>query len=236
MLKLNVYMVFFKLLPPSWMHFLQHCCHFSNTWCRPFFVRSLRIASLFFSTASDISNRIPWSFVFCDGNKKKSLGARLGLKGGNVKFSQKLHDIIRDVRLCIVMMKSPSSPMMLWPFLCNVLLQFSQHWRVLHLHRTLAAVLHKFQRLYALSGNRIVLLCTSPRDTSTLWYAKNKWGRQHRAVLPTYQQESVAAFVHYTWNLALFKYSWYRQITIKAATGQTQSQSLLISPRIYTKI
>ena len=29
----------------------------------------------------------------------------------------------------------------------------------------------------------------------------------------------------------LFKYSWYRQITIKAATGQTQSQSLLIRPR-----
>ena len=129
-------------------------------------------------------------------------------------------------------MKSPSSPMKLWPFLCNVLLQFSQHWRVVHLHRTLAAALHKFQRLYALSGNRIVLRCTAPLATSPFsGMRKNKWGQQHRAVLPTYQQESAAAFGHYTWNPALFKYSWYLQVTIKAATGQTQSQSLLIRSR-----
>ena len=35
---------------------------------------------------------MPWSFVFSDGNKKKSQGARLELQGGNLKFGQKLHD------------------------------------------------------------------------------------------------------------------------------------------------
>ena len=35
---------------------------------------------------------------------------------GNVKFSEKLHGVIRDVRSCIVMMKSLSSPIKLWPF------------------------------------------------------------------------------------------------------------------------
>ena len=51
---------------------------------------------------------------------------------GNVKFSPKLHDLIRDVGPCVVIVKSPSSPMKLWPFLCNVLPQFSQHWCVVH--------------------------------------------------------------------------------------------------------
>ena len=130
------------------------------------------------------------------------------------------------------MMKSPSSLMKLWPFLCNVLLQFSQHWLVVHLHCTLAAVLHKFQRLYALSGNRIVLRCTTllatppfcgMQKTSEVDNIEQYYQHISRIVLPN--------FGHYTWNPALFKYSWYRQITIKVATGQTQSQSLLISPR-----
>ena len=62
---------------------------------------------------------------------------------------------------------------------------------------------------YMIADACITLYCSS-RDTSILWYAKSKWGRQHRAVLPTYQQESAAAFGHYTWKPALFKYSWYR--------------------------
>ena len=33
----------------------------------------------FSSAPSEVSNRMPWSFVFSDGNKKKSQGARLGL-------------------------------------------------------------------------------------------------------------------------------------------------------------
>ena len=53
---------------------------------------------------------------------------------------------------------SPGEPPM-------VLLQFSQHWSVVHLHHTLAAALQMFQRLYALSGKRIVLCCTAPLTT-----------------------------------------------------------------------
>ena len=102
---------FSKYSPASRMLFLQRCCHSSNTCA--FFVRSLKIASLFFSTASEVSNRMLRSFAFSNGNKKKSQGARLGQMRytGNVKFGQKLHDMIRDMRLCIVTIKSPSGPM-----------------------------------------------------------------------------------------------------------------------------
>ena len=110
-----------------------------HTWRRPFFVRSLRIASLFLSTASEVSNRMPQSFAFSDGNKNVT-GSKIGVVRqmrytGNVKFSQKLHDLICDIRPCVVMMKSPSSLKKLWSFLSNVLLQFSRHWRVVHLHQ-----------------------------------------------------------------------------------------------------
>ena len=129
------------------------------------------------------------------------------------------------------MMKSPSNPMKLCPFLCNVLLQFSQHWRVVHLQLTLAAALHKFQRLYPLSGNRIVLSCNAPLATPPLC------GMRKTTEVDNIEQYYQAGECCRLWTLYMkpplfFKYSWYRQITIKAATGQTQSQSLFISPRI----
>ena len=128
------------------------------------------------------------------------------------------------------MMKSPSSPMKLWPFLCNVLLQFSQHWRVVHVHRTLAAALHKFQRLHALSRNRIVLRCTAPletppfigmRKTCEIDNIEQYYQPISRRLLPTLDIK------HET---PLFLNIHGTDITIKAATGHMQSQSLLISP------
>ena len=78
--------------------------------------------------------------------------------------------------------------------------------------------------------NRIALYCSS-RITYISWHGKNKWRREHRAVLPTHRQERAAAYGHYTCNPVILKYSWYGQVTIKEATGQTQSQPYLIRYR-----
>ena len=55
-----------------------------------------------------------------------------GCKAVTLNLAKNCMMWIHDVRLCVVMMKSPYSPMKLWLFLCNVLLQFTQHWRVVH--------------------------------------------------------------------------------------------------------
>ena len=98
----------------------------------------------------------------------------------------------------------------------------------------LAAALHKFQRLYALSENRIVLRCTAPLATPP--FCGMQKTSEVNNIEQYYQPISRRVLlpldvVHET--PLFFKYSWYRQITIKAATGQTQSQSLLISPHIF---
>ena len=102
----------------------------------------------------------------------------------------------------------------------------------MHLHRTHAAALPKFQRLYALSGNRIVLRCTAPlatppfcgmRKTSEADNIRQYYQPVSRRVLPP------SDIIHET---PFFSNINGTDITIKAAAGQTQSQSFLIGPRI----
>ena len=119
--------VFFKVLPPQLNALLTALLPFLEHMMQTILCQVIENLLTFFSEFLARSQiECPRALSLVMGIRRSNREEDWGCKAVVLNLARNC-EVIRHVRLCVVMMKSPSSPMKLWPFLCNVLLQFSQH-------------------------------------------------------------------------------------------------------------